>query len=277
VGNELKIAISNIAWPIEDESDVAHLMMELGVAGVEIAPTKVWEKPLDATSSEIDRYRTFWNERGIEIVALQALLFGQPQLTVFENDGARSATLEYLAGFMRLASKLGARALVFGSPKNRKVGALAPDRAREIALAFFQAVGRAAAAEGVVFCVEPNPEEYQCDFITTSAEGLELVRTIDHAGFGLHLDAAAMKLAGEDPESSLIQCEGSLQHFHISEPYLRPIDRGGVDHPRIAAVLRQIEYRHWTSIEMRHNEEAPTLEELRRVLEYAKSVYGGET
>ena len=55
-------------------------------------------------------------DRGVSVVALQALLFGRPDLVLFESPERRSATLDYLEGVLRLASWLGAGPLVFGSP-----------------------------------------------------------------------------------------------------------------------------------------------------------------
>ena len=49
----MKTAISNIAWNLPDDERVAGWMKEHGVGGVEIAPTKIWPKPLDATVDQL--------------------------------------------------------------------------------------------------------------------------------------------------------------------------------------------------------------------------------
>src|SRR5438477_315577 len=133
----MKLAVSNIAWPREQDAAVADALRELGVTGIEVAPTKVWPQPLAATDAEVDAYRRFWNDRGIEIIAAQALLFGKPELTLFDSPETRARTLDYLTGIVRLCSRLGAGALVFGSPKNRRVGNGSPHKARQVAAEFF--------------------------------------------------------------------------------------------------------------------------------------------
>jgi len=120
----MKLAVSNIAWPMEHDAAVADVLRGLGVTGIEVAPTKVWPRPLEATDAEIDAYRRFWDDRGIAIAAAQSLLFGRPDLTLFESDDTQRRTLEYLTGIIRLCGRLGAGALVFGSPKNRRVGSM---------------------------------------------------------------------------------------------------------------------------------------------------------
>ena len=271
----MKLCISNIAWASQDEPIAAEVLAECGIARVEVAPTKTWDKPLRASDDDIERYRNFWSERGISIVALQALLFGRPDLTIFENAETRAETLDYLRGIVRLGSKLGARVLVFGSPKNRRVNGLPRQEVDDIAVSFFGAAGEAAQEEDVILCIEPNPREYGCDFVTTSAEGLELVRKVDIAGFGLHLDAAAMTLSGESLELALTSAAGSICHFHASEPHLGPFGKGGTDHETLVSLLSQIEYSECVSVEMSYDPDAETATELRRVLTYLKETYTG--
>ena len=85
----MRLAVSNIAWPADQDAAVAGVLRDLGVTGIEVAPTKVWPRPLEASPTEIEDYRAFWEARGFEIVAAQALLFGRPDLTLFESEAAR--------------------------------------------------------------------------------------------------------------------------------------------------------------------------------------------
>src|SRR5947209_7235161 len=84
----LRLAASNIAWEPRDDDAVGELLRERDVTGVEIAPTKRWEKPLEVSKSELHAYRREWEARGFEIVALQALLFGRPDLQLFAPGNA---------------------------------------------------------------------------------------------------------------------------------------------------------------------------------------------
>lgn len=269
----MNLAISNIAWDAEDEPQIARLMVELGITGVEIAPTKIWPRPLEVSADEARAYRRSWEDRGIRIVAMQALLYGRGDLTLFDSRTAREETLEYLRGIMRLGGRLGAGPLVFGSPKNRRMGNRSPAEVEQIAVDFFRAAGEVALQEGVVLCIEPNPAAYGCDWVTTSAEGRELVKRVGSEGFGLHLDAAGMTLSGESPEA-LDACARDLCHFHVSEPYLGPIGEGGVDHAGFASVLRGVDYPNWVSVEMKHQPDRDTPMEIRRVLELLHRTYG---
>jgi sugar phosphate isomerase/epimerase len=246
------LAVSNIAWPREQDAEVAEVLHEFGIGGIEIAPTKIWSNPIAATDAEIDDYRRYWNERGIAIVAAQALLFGKPDLTIFESADVRRKTLDYLAAIVKLCARLGAGSLVFGSPKNRRVGDLAPEGVRSIAREFFARLGEIAAAAGTCIVMEANPPEYGADFATTAAAAIELVKSVDHPGFRLHLDTGCMTLAGDSITSTLESGFALLKHFHVSEPNLDPPGTSRrVDHAAFAAELQRRGYAQWVSLEMR--------------------------
>lgn len=267
-----EFAISNIAWdPAEDEA-VAALMQRYGVRGLEIAPAKVHNPPVEASTDEIRDYRRRWEDRGISLCAMQALLFGAPYTAIFEGEELRNTMLDYLAQVFAMAGQLGATSLVFGSPKNRKRGNMEYDAAFAGAVTFFREAGRRAADHGVVLCIEPNPAYYECDFVQTSAEGMALVEAVDHPGFGLHLDAAGMALSKENIAESLERCAGKFRHFHVSEKDLAGIGAGSVDHAAVGAALKKSGYDGWISMEMRPGE-GSALGRIEQAFEIATQYY----
>jgi sugar phosphate isomerase/epimerase len=195
-------------------------------------------------------------------------------LTIFDHAQKRKETLDYLSGMIRLAAKLGAKVLVFGSPKNRRVGNLSEVEIERIAVPFFRALGQVAMENEVTFCIEPNPTVYDCDFITTSRQGLELVLKVNSQGFGLHLDAAALTLSQEPIESAIEAAFGWLQHFHISEPQLAQIGTGRVDHGAFATTLARLHYKSWVSIEMRAEDPDLSLVNMISALKHCMNYYG---
>lgn len=270
----MKIAISNLAWQAKEEAQIAEVMQHFNIQGVEIAPTKIWQFPLLATNEEISSYQKFWQSKNIKIIALQSLLFGRNDLTIFENINKRQETLNYLARMLELGAKLGAKVLVFGAPKNRQIGNLTNQEAQEIAQVFFYELGEIAAKYGLSFCIEPNPTIYNCDFITNSQAGLELVKQINSHGFGLHLDSAAMTLSEENIVAQLKICHNYLCHFHISDPYLQLIGKGEVDHKIFAQTLVNLGYQNWVSIEMKALDESDNISSVTVALKNAIKYYG---
>jgi sugar phosphate isomerase/epimerase len=249
-----RLAISNIAWPLEVDEAIALMLAQRGIGAIEIAPSKIWPAPLQATDRQVDDYRAWWEARGIRIVAAQALLFGRPDLKLFEGAAVRARTLEYLCGIARICTRLGALALVFGSPKNRIVGPMDRDAAWRIAVDAFGALGEACASFGTTLVIEPNPPQYGADFITRAAEAIALVQDVDHPGFRLHLDSACMDLVGDDVGPTVEAGAAYLRHVHFSEPNLAPLTAGSSQKSRLAAKLHQVAYPHFCSLEIRQPE-----------------------
>src|SRR3954467_9423037 len=135
-----RLAASNIAWEPTDDDAVAGVLLENGFKGVEVAPTKRWESPIEASKRDIAAYKAEWAKRGLEIVALQSLLYGRNDLQLFGNEITRSALREYLLTLIEMAAGLGAKALVFGSPKNRQRKPRGLPEAMDVAAEFFREI-----------------------------------------------------------------------------------------------------------------------------------------
>lgn len=271
----MKLAISNLAWDKRDDIKVAPILQYLGIEAVEIAPTKVWQNPAEARDDEIQEYRYFWESHGIRIIAMQSLLFGRPELTIFGNSNVRRLTITYLSKIIKLANKLGARYLVFGSPKNRQVSTLPTEEIESIAVSFFRELGEISARHDVFFCIEPNPRKlYGCNFITTAKEGIDLVKKVNNPGFRLHLDSACMTLAGDHISKSIQAASSYLSHFHASEPLLAEIDFGEVKHQEFSQALRLSGYSGHVSVETKPAKGEPVDTVIMRVMEKVKSLYG---
>jgi sugar phosphate isomerase/epimerase len=269
-----ELAVSNIAWTNEEELEVAKKLQELGVRKVELAPTKRWEDPTKATPQEIEEYKAWWSQFDIEVVAFQSMLFARPDLKLFESNELRAETEDYLSAFLRLAGDMGAKRLVFGSPKNRQRGDMPVEQADELAVDFFSRLGKVAETHGTVLCIEPNAPQYNCDYVTNAAEGAALVRRIGSKGIGLHLDTACMALAGDDMGEAIRENADILEHFHISAPMLdRVYDRDDVDYSSAARALRDVSYDKVISIEMRPGGQGENVARVEEAVRFVQSTF----
>lgn len=270
-----QLAISSIAWHNQEESLVADKLQELNIKNVELAPTKLWDDPTKATNEQIKSVVDFWKGKGQNIVAFQSMLFGRESLKIFEDEQTRAETLKYLKQFTQLAGKMGAKVLVFGSPKNRQRGQMPYEQAFEIAREFFNELGSVAMDSNTCFCIEPNPTEYACDFVTNAQQGIDIVTAVDNPGFGLHLDIAGMTLAGDDIAASIRAAAPILKHFHISSPQLGDVNAStAVDNATAAKVLKSVDYKGYVSIEMRPGEVGRNVDRVEEAVVYAQSIYG---
>lgn len=269
----MKLAISNIAWLADEDADVFALLADHGVTALEIAPTRMWGRWEDISRVHALRTREVLREAGLECVAMQSLLYGLPDLQVFGGRESRARLARHLIRMGQLATDVGASKLVFGSPKNRQAGDLPPDMARATAAEVLGPAAEELSRLGVALCIEANPPEYECDFVTTIADAVALARLIDSPGFRVHLDAGGLHLTGEPVADAVKSAAPFLSHVHISEPFLAQPDASNTTHEDLAAALRACKYSGYCSIEMRRNQ-ADVLDAVRDAFAVARAVYG---
>lgn len=265
-----RLAVSNIAWDASEDETVADVLRAQGVSAIEIAPTKWRASPLEASVAEIAAFRYAWGSRGMHIVAMQALLYGRPELQLFGDT--RDAMQDYLRRMITFGAELGAHALVFGSPKNRVRGEMPMDDAMRSAADFFRPLGDVAAEHGMQFCLEANPAAYGCDFLTTTEDAVTLCTAIASPGIAVNGDLGGMTMNGELVRSAITGAAGVLGHFHASEPDLVPLG-AAADHVAAGTELSAVGYQGWVSIEMRAGAIGSNAERVRDAVRLAKAAY----
>lgn len=234
----MRISISNIAWEIALDETLANLLHKYNVDAIDIAPGKYFLEPQSATSSEIQAVKNWWEQRGIDIIGMQSLLFGTTGLNVFGNDLSRKNMLLHLESICCIASEIGATRLVFGSPKNRDRAGLNDEQASAIAVPFFRQLGEIAQQYNVIICLEPNPESYGANFMTTTSQTANIVTQVAHPAIKMQPDKGAITMNDENIESLVTQYAPLIGHIHLSEPHLAPFGCSPkTDYHRIAQTL----------------------------------------
>jgi sugar phosphate isomerase/epimerase len=268
----MKLAVSNIAWDQPEQSVILAELPALGVTGVEIAPTKLWPDWVGADPDAARNVRHLIEAGGLQVPAIQSALFGLPNLQLFGNADSIRGLVRHLAAVARIAGALGAAAIVFGSPRNRDRGEFSLAQATERSVGILRSIGDACSEAGTCFCLEPNPEVYNCNFLTHWQDAAELAERVGHPGVGVHLDTACITLAGDDPVEAIRNCGTLTRHFHISEAALGPFAHPAIDHHRIGAALRDSLYDGFVSIEMLRQPDP--FGSVREAAAYAAAHYG---
>jgi sugar phosphate isomerase/epimerase len=246
----MRLGISNIAWDVGEDAAMARLLQSYAVDAIDVAPTKYFPDPEATADRDVDRVRRWWRGQGVEITGMQSLLFGTQGLNLFAGPEVQQAMLLHLDAVCRIGAGLGARRLVFGSPRNRDRAGLDDPRATEIAVGFFRRLGAIARARGVTICLEPCPRRYGANFMTTTLETAAVVERVAHPNIRMQLDTGCLAITGEDPAATLQACSGAIGHIHASEPDLVPLGSAGTDHEPIAEAIRRHLKRPLVTIEM---------------------------
>lgn len=269
----MRISISNIAWDPVEDGPIADILAAHGIDAIDVAPSKYFPDPEHASDEDIAAVRRTWRARGIDIVGMQALLFGTTGLNVFGPAPVQDAMLRRLSAVCRIGAGLGARHLVFGSPKNRDRTGLDDEQTQQLAVGFFRRLGDEAARHGVQVCLEPNPPRYGANFMTTSAETALVVEAVAHPAIRMQLDTGAMAINGEDAAATVTAYAHLIGHVHASEPDLVPLGDGQAPHEAVHAALLRHLPDHVVCIEMVATAAEPHAASVKRAVGCAVAAY----
>jgi len=263
---DMRLSISNIGWPIEQDQKVYSIMRNFGFKGLEIAPTRIFpEQPY----SDLNRARDWAVELrsidGFSVSSMQSIWYGR-QEKIFGDAEERKVLLDYTKSAITFAEAIGCKNLVFGCPRNRNL----PDNVDpSTAISFFKEIGDFAAEHHTVIGMEANTPIYKTNFINTTEQAIALIKEVDSAGFKLNLDLGTMIYNKED--LSVLEGHAKLiNHVHISEPGLKPIEKRPV-HKDLADFLKANNYQEFISIEMGRQED---LDVIIGACSYVKEIFG---
>ena len=253
----MKLAVSNIAWTKDVRLDAYAILQNVGIRGLEVAPGLLFHAAEDPFSPPVEVAEDVMREIsyfGLSLVSMQSLLFGAKGAALFGSKAAQGAFRLGMRRAIDLAGRFGIANLVFGSPKQRVVpDGLDAFRAQQIAAELFRDLGDCAGRSKTILSIEPNPQEYGTNFLTNCRQALEFVALVDHPSIGLNLDVGAIYMSGDfgDIEELIVSSAKTIHHVHISEPHLAPAPDDVEKTTRVLRALRNIDYQHWVSIEMR--------------------------
>lgn len=269
----MRIAISNLAWDVSDDLLIASLLNKYEIDAIDIAPSKYFPNLITTGISEIGHVRNWWADKGIDIIGMQALLFGTIGLNMFGADDVQAAMLAHLGDICRIGAGFGAKKLVFGSPRNRDRSALSDEQTQNTAVTFFRRLGDIASRHGLMICLEPNPPCYGANFMTSSNETAMIVIKVSHPAIRMQLDTGAITINGEDHCQIVKEYGALIGHVHASEPDLVVLGDGKTDHGAVAVALRKFLPDQIVSIEMLPAKNESNLVAIERALGVAISHY----
>lgn len=234
-------------WPWER---VCRFVAETGYQGVEIAPFTLAPAVTEISPERRKEIRSQAEDAGLEIVGLHWLLASPPGLHIHTRDEAlRRKTVDYLRALVDFAGDVGARVMIFGSPKQRRLEDGDREGAWERTRDSYRQVLPLLAERNVILCQESLPAP-EADFIMTAAEAARMVRELNHPNFRLMLDAKSM-CAEEAPPAEIIREYGRLvEHFHANDANRRGPGFGDTDFRPMAAALKGVGFSGYVSVEV---------------------------
>jgi len=241
----LKYSISNLSWGETPIDEMLPRIKEVGLHGIEIAPTAIWPEIKSSDFSDVKRMRDLIESHGLKVSGLQSLLYGHPDYQLFSRS-TWSLMRSHLEIMFTLARTLGAEVVVFGSPRNRLKGDLPKDLANEIAAEFFATLLPSLERNNLTLTLEPNAPEYGADYLLNYSDVQQLSSLIKSPYILPQIDTGCLWMVGEEP--SLAYRSFIPHHIHISSPNLGSVP-GESNFKELFDLIRNSDYKGWIVIE----------------------------
>jgi len=248
----MKISVSNIAWKKEESFKALEILKKNEISNIDVAPTLLFDSIDNLSVEEIKKVKEKYQREGFTMVAMQSLLYGLQPCSIFGGEDECDEIIFYLKKVFYIAKELGIKNLVFGSPKNRYIEDKDKDN-EKTAIDFFRKISDIADTFGVNICLEANPKEYDCNFITDTFEAVDFIKKVDKKNFKLNLDTSTIILNNNNLKEVIQYAKEYIEHVHISFPYLKGIS--GINHKLISKLLKEINYKGYVSLEMKPAED----------------------
>lgn len=261
----IKLSISNIAWAQDNDTEMYQFLKDVGVQGLEIAPTRVFpENPYDKLRQAKEWADNLKKKYGLVVPSMQSIWYGH-QEKIFGTKEERQILIDYTKKAIDFAETIGCQNLVFGNPKNRDTDDIAGNYST--AIQFFHEIGEYALEHNTVIAIEPNPTIYNTRFLNYTEQAVEMAYKCGSKGVKVNIDVGTIIYNKENLEY-LKQIPEYINHVHISEPGLSVIEQRQV-HQCLFSILKTVGYNRFVSIEMGNK---GNLEAVKSTIEYVKSV-----
>ena len=259
----MKLAVSNIAWQSEHDTEIYNLMQELGFKGLEIAPTRLFsQRPYGHLREAKEFADNMMSKYNLEICSMQSIWFGMSH-KIAGSIQERQELLNYTRQALTFASVMKCHNIVFGCPRNRCIYKPGDD---EIICGFLINIADIAKSLGITIALEANPKIYNTNFANTTDEAINILLRLNHPALRLNLDTGTILTNGETLSGINISL---VNHVHISEPGLKAITRHN-EHNELAVMLRRSNYSKFISIETSN---ANNINELYESMYYISKVF----
>ena len=267
----MKLSISNIAWTPEQDQEILSHIRRQGFSGLEIAPTRLFSESPYEHIKEAKKFSEWIEERyGLSISSMQSIWYGITE-SIFGSVLDRDRLIDYTKKAIDFASAIGCPNLVFGCPRNRNVPEnFATSEYLPMAYEFFDTIGSYAYNSNTYFAIEANPPIYGTNYINSTNDAFEICKQIKNPGIRVNLDVGTM-IQNNEPVDIIVDDFEWINHIHISEPYLKPIQKREL-HRELLSKLKGLGYDKYISIEMGNSND---VEQLKGIIDYLGELRDG--
>jgi sugar phosphate isomerase/epimerase len=211
----MDLAISNFAWENKDHSLVFKELKNNGITKIESVLTKIKDWTL-LNDIDILNYKKELDEYGVEAYSIQSLFFNLP----CENLCHKNIIIPHIAKLIKYSNILGVEVLVMGSPSLRMIC----DEWTYKLVNVLKLIDDMLDSTNIKLVIEPNSTIYNGKYFHTLGEIVLFLDINDFRNIGTMIDTHNSLLENSDPIIELNHFYDYIEHIHISEVKLKPLN-----------------------------------------------------
>lgn len=226
MGIIVKLAVSNICFPTNDQDYNYKKLIEFGINRIEAAPNLIFpssENSLTPSLGEKKHALELLSCNEIKIVSMQSVLYGKNCESFFNGEEQKKNFIHLMKDAIELAGEMNIPNIVFGCPKERRIPeTMCLENALDIAYSVFFEIGNYAKTAGTVVGMETVPEIYGTNFLNRHKHTSDFVHTLNHSNIKISFDLGAYQYGDSDRrlEDIISQDFEWINHVHLSNPQL---------------------------------------------------------
>lgn len=227
----------------------ARTLARLGFDGIEIWASLTMP-PYEHDTRARSEFRHLCASLGITIVGTHGVLPAAEHSFVTDDATERQRGRDYMTAVIDMTAELGGTVVTVGAPaaRNRPPGVPLPIARSRLHDAFLSWADYAAPL-GVRVAIEVV-NRYEADSFRTIAEGLAMLREINHPNLGLTPDTFHMNIDEGPFPAAILQGGQHIFHMHAGDNNRQAPGEGNIDFDGIALALREIGYHGFWSLEL---------------------------
>lgn len=210
----MKLAISNFAWDFSENTNIFEILKKHQIPNVEGVLTKIdnWG---DLTSEKVLNFKSLLDSYDLTIESLQSIFYG------VNCDGLHDGKviIPHIEKVLEYSKILGVKTLVLGSPNLRRN---TPNLLIELSNVF-KVLDKILENSGIEISLEPNTKSYGGDYFHNLTDIVIFISENNFKNIKTMIDTHNLILEGIDPCKEITKYFNVVNHIHISEQGLKPI------------------------------------------------------
>ena len=225
-----------------DFAKAIQALHECGYDGVELTVRDPKKVDLSSICRVLDMYR-------YEVPMIcTGELYGQDKLSFGDpDDEIREEALSRVKGIIDMSCNF-SRLINLGRVRGAMLPGLDNGTTIERICSGLREVTEYAEMKDVVIAFEPV-NTLALNYINSTLEGLELVKSINSPHFQLMVDTAHIHIEDKDVRESMFASKDFLVYVHLADSNRKYPGAGVFDFPAFMKLLREIGYDDWVSVE----------------------------